>query len=63
MIEEEIVERTYENTIQQMSTQLFNVLLISRDAEERERAERTFQVGVRKAREIRDRVKQLFSRE
>ena len=63
MIEEEIVERTYESTIQQMSTHLFNVLLISRDADERERAERTFQVGVRKAREIRDRVKQLFSRE
>jgi len=63
MIEEEIVERTYENTIQQMSTHLFNVLLISRDAEERARAERTFQAEVRKAREIRDRVKQLFSRE
>ena len=63
MIEEEIVERTYESTIQQMSTHLFNVLLISRDADERERAERTFQAGVRKAREIRDRVKQLFQRE
>jgi len=63
MIEQEIVERTYESTVQQMSAQLFNVLLISRDAEERERAERTFQAGVRKARDIRDRVKQLLLRE
>jgi hypothetical protein len=63
MIEQEIVERTYETTVQQMSTQLFNVLLISRDADERERAEQTFQPGVRRARDIRDRVKQLLPRE
>ena len=63
MTEQEIVDRTYEITVQQMSTQLFNVLLISRDADERERAEQTFQAGVRKARDIRDRVKQLLPRE
>ena len=63
MTEQEIVDRTYESTIQQMSIQLFNVLLISRDADERERAEQTFQAGVRKARDIRDRVKQLLPRE
>ena len=63
MTEQEIVDRTYEATVQQMSTQLFNVLLISRDADERERAEQTFQAGVRKARDIRDRVKQLLPRE
>jgi hypothetical protein len=60
MTEREIVDRTYEATIQQMSTQLFNVLLISRDADERDRAEQTFQAGVRKARDIRDRLKQLL---
>lgn len=63
MTEQEILDRTYETTVQQMSTQLFNVLLISRDADERERAEQTFQAGVRKARDIRDRVKQLLPRE
>jgi hypothetical protein len=60
MTEQDIVQRTYEAIVQQMSTQLFNVLLISRDVNERERAEQTFQAGVLKAREIRERMQQLI---
>jgi hypothetical protein len=60
MTEQDIVQRTYEAIVQQMSTQLFNVLLISRDLNERGRAEQTFQAGVLKAREIRERIQQLI---
>jgi hypothetical protein len=60
MTEQEIVEKTYESTIQQMCSQLFSMLLISQDATEREKAEQIFRHGVNTAREVRDRAKQLL---
>lgn len=60
MTEKEIIEQTYETTIQQLCAQLFNALLLPNNGTECENAERRFQAGVRRAREIRDRAKQLL---
>lgn len=60
MTEKEIIDQTYETTIQQLCSQLFNALLPANNASQYEDAERRFQAGVRRAREIRDRAKQLL---
>jgi hypothetical protein len=60
MTDPEIIDKAYEDTIQQIYSVLYSALLIPQDANRREEAERRFQVGIRRAREIRDRAKQLL---
>jgi hypothetical protein len=60
MTDQEIVDKAYEATIQQLCSQLYNTLLVSQDLSGHEQAERRFQTGVRKAREARDRAKKLL---
>ncbi len=60
MTDQQIVDEAYEATVKQMTAQLFSVLLVSQDANERTGAEQRFQSGVRKASEVRDRAKQLL---
>jgi len=60
MTDQELIDRAYELTIQQLCSQLYSTLLISQDTSGREQAERRFQSGVRKAREVRDRAKQIL---
>jgi hypothetical protein len=60
MTEQEIVDKAYETKIQELCSVLYNTLLIIQDVTEREQAERRFQDGVRKAREVRDRAKELL---
>lgn len=60
MTDQELVEKAYEATVQQLCSQLYSTLLMSQDPAGREQAERRFQAGVRKAREVRDRAKQLL---
>ena len=60
MSEVEIIEETYARTIEQLCSQLFNALLPANNAAQYEDAEKRFQAGVRRAREIRDRAKQLL---
>jgi hypothetical protein len=58
--ETEIIDQSYERTVEQLCAQFFNVLLLPNNANDYESAERRFQAGVRRAREIRDRAKQLL---
>jgi hypothetical protein len=58
--EKEIIEQTYETTIERLCAQLFNALLLPNNGTEYQDAERRFQAGVRRAREIRDRAKELL---
>ena len=60
MTDQEIIDRAYESTIEQVYSVLSSALLIAHDSGEREDAERRFQTGIRRAREIRDRAKQLL---
>ena len=60
MTDQEIIDRAYETAIEQVYSVLSSALLIAHDSSQREDAEQRFQVGVRKAREIRDRAKQLL---
>ena len=60
MTDQKLIDKAYEATIQQLCTQLYTTLLVSQEASGREQAERRFQTGVRKAREARDRAKQLL---
>jgi hypothetical protein len=56
-----IVEQVYANTVEQICTQLFNALINPNNAVNYENAERNFQTGIRRAKEIRDRAKQLLA--
>jgi hypothetical protein len=60
MTEQEIIEKTYSATIEKMCTVLFDALLIAKDPAQGKDAEARFQGGVSKAREVRDRAKQLL---
>lgn len=60
MTAQDIVDKVHDATVEQMCTVLFNALLITQDGNQRQEAEQRFQAGVRKAREVRDRVKQLL---
>jgi hypothetical protein len=58
--ETEIIDESYERIVDQLCSQLFNSLLPPNNAAEYEGAEKRFQAGLRRAREIRDRAKQLL---
>jgi hypothetical protein len=58
--EKEIIEEVYENMVRQLSTQLFNALLLPNNSTQYEDAEKRFLAGVKRAREIRDRANQLL---
>ncbi|HEX2225807.1 MAG TPA: hypothetical protein VHM64_01620 [Candidatus Binatia bacterium] len=60
MNEIEIIDDTYARIVEQLCSQLFNVLLPANNIAEYEDAEKRFQAGVRRAREIRERAKQLL---
>jgi hypothetical protein len=60
MTDQEIIDKAYEETIQQIYSVFYGALVVPRDSSQREDAERRFQIGVRRAREIRDRAKQLL---
>lgn len=61
MIEQEILDRAYEGTIQQLYTVFYNELLLAQNSAQREDAEHRFQAGVRRARQIRARAEELLS--
>ena len=61
MTDEQLIEEVYQDTVERMCSQLFNVLLVSQNGAEREEAEQRFQAGVLKAREARDRAKKLLT--
>ncbi|HEY3304246.1 MAG TPA: hypothetical protein VGL70_11995 [Candidatus Binatia bacterium] len=60
MTDQEIIDRAYAATIEKIYSVLFDALLMAKDAVQRKDAEDRFQAGVRKAREIRERAKQLL---
>lgn len=60
MTEKEIIDQSYERIVEQLCAQLFNALLPPINVNDYENAEKRFQAGVRRAREIRDRAKQLL---
>ena len=60
MTDQGLIDNAYEMTIQQIYSVLYSALLIAQDTAQREESELRFQAGVRRAREIRDRAKQLL---
>jgi hypothetical protein len=61
MSEAKIVDEVYENTVEQICTQLFSALINPNNAPNYQNAERNFQTSLRRAREIRERAKQLLA--
>ena len=61
MSEKEIVDQVYDHTVEQICTQLFNALINPNNAVNYAAAERNFQTGLRRAKEIRERAKQLLA--
>ena len=60
MSEKEIVDQVYDHTVEQICTQLFNALINPNNAANYAAAESNFQSGIRRAKEIRERAKQLL---
>ncbi|HTF92653.1 MAG TPA: hypothetical protein VK632_06385 [Verrucomicrobiae bacterium] len=60
MSEKEIVDAVYNHTIEQICTQLFNALINPNNVANYPAAEGNFQNGIRRAKEIRERAKQLL---
>lgn len=60
MSEKEIVDQVYDDTVEQICTQLFNALINPNNAANYAAAESNFQSGIRRAKEIRERAKQLL---
>jgi hypothetical protein len=60
MSEKEIVDAVYNHTVEQICTQLFNALINPNNAANYPAADGNFQNGIRRAKEIRERAKQLL---
>ena len=56
MTDRELIGSGYQDTIALLYRRFFDSYLVADDDEEREHAEKAFQRGVQKAREIRDRA-------
>jgi hypothetical protein len=56
MTDRELIGSGYQDTIAVLYRRFFDAYLVADDDEEREHAEKAFQRGVQKAREIRDRA-------
>ena len=56
MTDREIIGGAYQDTIALVYSRFFDAYLVADDDEQREHAEKAFQRGIQKAREIRDRA-------